>query len=306
MRERIACIPVSHVVAPVVLLVSLLGAAASAQQGPAFEGRYFATSNFPQRIACGDFTGDGRPDVASADGNGSLVALSVGNGAGGFAPAAILSVSNSSPVAMELVDIDGNGSLDLVLAYTKSIIAPPFTNFNYVEIRLNNGAGVFAAASILSLANFTGASGIAVGDLNGDGLPDIAVSQSGVNTLSLLLGTAPGAFALPSNYSVGFPTADVSIGDANHDGLGDLAAASLQPNQIVAFALGTSGGPGVPTNLPMGATLSQVSLVDVSGDGRLDIVAAGLSAPGFLTRLGDGLGPSARLPTMRFPTKSSR
>ena len=56
-------------------------------------------------------------------------------------------------------------------------------------------AGDFPAGSI--------SIGMAVGDFNGDGIPDVAVANVGSNNVSILLGTGTGSFGAATNFAVG-------------------------------------------------------------------------------------------------------
>ena len=61
-----------------------------------------------------------------------------------------------------------------------------------------------------------------VGDLNGDGIPDLAVVNGRDHTVSILLGNGDGAFATKSTVSVAFPH-EMVVADFNGDGILDLA-----------------------------------------------------------------------------------
>jgi hypothetical protein len=67
---------------------------------------------------------------------------------------------------------------------------------------------------------------VAVGDLNGDGKPDLAVANYNSNTVSVLLGNGNGTFAAAVNYGTGSFPLSVAIGDLNGDGRLDLAVAN--------------------------------------------------------------------------------
>src|SRR5206468_4236096 len=68
---------------------------------------------------------------------------------------------------------------------------------------------------------------VAIGDLNGDGRPDLAVANSGSNNVSALLGNGDGTFLQTAfNYAVGPGPVSLAIGDLNGDGRPDLAVAN--------------------------------------------------------------------------------
>ena len=123
-------------------------------------------------VAVGDFTGDGKPDIAvtnaAADGSTLLVRVRVGNGRGGFSPAA------GPPIPVEgigaVADVNGDGKLDLVVVDSSE-----------VSVLIGNGAGGLhpaAESPFVTGTPFFGSpnpNGIFAVDLNGDGKTDIAV-----------------------------------------------------------------------------------------------------------------------------------
>src|SRR6202049_1746735 len=79
----------------------------------------------------------------------------------------------------------------------------------------------FAAAKSYPVG--TSPAGIAVGDFNGDGKPDIAVANTGSGNVSILLGNGDGTFQPAVNYSAGNSPSGIALGDFNGDGKLDLA-----------------------------------------------------------------------------------
>src|SRR5439155_23383689 len=68
-------------------------------------------------------------------------------------------------------------------------------------------------------------SSVAVGDFNGDGVPDLAVANSRSDTVSVLLGGGDGTFQAPLTFAVGTSPGFVAVGDVNCDGVRDLEVA---------------------------------------------------------------------------------
>jgi len=89
-----------------------------------------------------------------------------------------------------------------------------------------------SSASPLFTAAFlsfdTGASpiSVAIGDLNGDGNPDLAVANGAANTVSVLLGNGDGTFGTKTDFGTGGVPSSVAIGDLDGDGKLDLAVAN--------------------------------------------------------------------------------
>jgi hypothetical protein len=98
-----------------------------------------------------------------------------------------------------------------------------------VSVLLGNGTGAFSAAAGSPVPVGDGPISVAVGDFNRDGIPDLAVANSGDDTVSVLLGHGTGAFsaAAGSPVPVGDGPISVAVGDFNRDGISDLAVSNL-------------------------------------------------------------------------------
>ena len=73
---------------------------------------------------------------------------------------------------------------------------------------------------------------VAIGDLNRDGKPDLAVANYYSDTVSILLGTGTGVFGTATDFTTGAYPVSVAIGDLNGDGKPDLAVANETGNTI--------------------------------------------------------------------------
>jgi VCBS repeat protein/FG-GAP repeat protein len=129
---------------------------------------------------------------------------------------------------------------------------------------------------------------VAIGDLNGDGKPDLAVAESS-GSLSLLFGTGGGAFGAATSVPVGTSLRSVAIGDLNGDGTPDLAVANDTGSNVWVL-LGTGGGAFGGT-LPYGVGSQPVSVAigDLNGDGKPDLAVAN-SGGNVSVLLGTGTG----------------
>jgi hypothetical protein len=198
----------------------------------------------PTAVAMADLNGDGLLDLAVAT-SGNLVSVLLQNPAspGTFLPHVDYTVG-SNPVSVKAVPFTG-GLPDLVVANYGTDLAPTTQGLS-VLLHDPANAGAFLAAASYSTGDY-GSCSVAVGDLNGDGRPDIAVANYGLpatpGSVSVLLQDPanPGKFLAPSLYPGITGPSFVAIGDLNGNGLNDLAIAD--GGMVVRFQV--VGQPGV-------------------------------------------------------------
>ena len=97
----------------------------------------YATGTSPYAVVVADFNGDGKPDLAVANGGSNTVSILRGNGDGTFA-AAVNYATGSYPDGLAIGDFNGDGKLDLAVVNDYS---------SNVSIFLGNGDGTFGAAT---------------------------------------------------------------------------------------------------------------------------------------------------------------
>ncbi len=265
----------------------------------------YSNSNAPYNgIVSGDFNNDGKLDVALVD-NGLVdngVNVLLGNGDGTFQPAIEYGAADVVSVARGLVaDFDGDGNLDLLVFSSDGA-----TKNDEVNVLLGNGDGTFQAAkrTKATLANnffdmvYQGTA--VVGDLNGDGIPDlVSLSTAGV---SVLLGKGDGTFYPEILDPGGEGAALLTLGDVNGDGKQDLVATYGYTSNTVSISLGKGDGTFGPTYTygTVGSTPYASVIADINQDGKPDIVLTAnpygtneLNAVEVLLGNGDGTFQSA-------------
>jgi hypothetical protein len=102
---------------------------------------------------------------------------------------------------------------------------------------INNGDGTFQAEQEYGVGLSGGGDGLAVGDFNGDGVPDLAVTRYLPNSVSVFLGNGNGSFQSATSYPVGAGIGAVAVGDFNGDGFSDLALTNNASQNGVVTAL---------------------------------------------------------------------
>ena len=244
-----------------------------------FAAATFAINFKPFSVAVGDFNGDGKQDLATANSGSNDVSVLLGDGAGGFG-AATNFAAGTSPVSVAVGDFNGDGKQDLAVANFNS---------NNVSVLLADGAGGFSAA--VNFNTGTGPQSMAVGDFNGDGKQDLAVGNPGFpSNVSILLGDGAGGFGAATNFAVGGADS-VAVGDFNGDGKQDLAVTN-GPLDSVSILLGDgAGGFGAAINFAAGTNPNSVAVGDFNGDGKQDLAVVDSGTAGNVSiLLGDGAG----------------
>jgi hypothetical protein len=232
-------------------------------------------------VATGDFNGDSKLDLATANTDSNSVSVLLGNGDGTFQPRMDFG-TGALPTGLAVDDFNADGKLDLAVAIYGE---------GKVTILLGNGNGKFHTGA--SIATGVQPDNIAVGDFNGDTKQDFAVTNAISNSLSVVLGNGNGTFQTPINYQVGSSPVSVVTGDFNGDGKLDLAATS-QNSADVNVLLGNGDGTfQTPVNYAAGPAPLLSSTADFNHDGKLDLAvpnreSGGTSGVSVLLGKGDG------------------
>jgi Flp pilus assembly secretin CpaC len=201
------------------------------------------TATGPIAMTSADFNSDGNLDLAIANQTTNDVAILLGNGSGAFSlatgsPFAV----GQSPVAIASADLNLDSHPDLAIVNQID---------NTVSVLLGNGDGTFTSAPNSPLATGQAPTSVALADLNGDGVPDIVVTDPQTDSVSVFLGLGQGLFASAFELPAGTtPTAilaaslsgatlpDVAITD-NPSGVAGQVTVVLSPASLFSNLSGS-------------------------------------------------------------------
>jgi hypothetical protein len=170
-------------------------------------------------VVARDLNGDGKPDLVATDFDGDVVQVFPNKGDGTFAAPAAYATGHQ-PQSLAVADLNGDGRPDLVVSNVQS---DPSSD---VSVFLQQDGGAFAQAAGYPAGGAN--RGVAVADLDADGLPDIAVARNTVkaNDLAILRGREKGTFGPPVYTTLAHDALAVAAADLDADGLLDLTVAS--------------------------------------------------------------------------------
>src|SRR6266436_5402770 len=131
---------------------------------------------------------------------------------------------------------------------------------------------------------------VAVGDFNGDGVPDLVVADRVSNNVSVLLGNGDGTFQTPVAFATGTRPQSVAVGDFNGDGKLDLVVANEGSNNVSVLLGNGDGAFQAAQNFPAGTNPQSVAVGDFNGDGKLDLAVANEGSGDVSVLLGNGDG----------------
>jgi hypothetical protein len=266
----------------------------------------------PVGLAVGDFDGDGRTDIATANYDSNKAFLLSNDGGMSFADPESVAVA-AAAASVNAGDFDNDGIDDLVVAMPEGVALVRGTpsGFDLLDTLEVGGSANHAELAdldedgnldlVVAVASSYGEAGhltvlhgagdgtfpervehgavsdpwwVTVGDLNMDGDLDLAVADYGSAQVSMLLGNALGGFSPRTEIDVCWGPQSVAIGDLNNDGPNDVVVGCMDSDTVAVYLQGDDGEFELARWWATGSKPVSVKLADLNLDGVLDVVWA--------------------------------
>jgi hypothetical protein len=291
---------------------------------------YDGGSQLTYSVAVADVNGDGKPDIVageSCDGTDCTkggIGVFLGNGDGTFQPVIIYPLKSAAYFGAHVAvgDLNGDGKIDVAVSMAGDVCC----RAGVVDVLLGKSNGSFQKAKEYLTGGYNGPGSLAIGDVNGDGIPDLVVANyCGTNcsfppttgAVGVLLGNGDGTFQNAVAYpSGGQGSTGVAIADMNRDGYPDLLVTSCgsqacgpgSPGGTVAVLLNNGDGTfSAAKGYPAQTSPFSVVAADVNNDGKLDVIVSNWGTSNFAVNDGAvtillGTGNGRLAPGATYPS----
>lgn len=252
-------------------LTVLLGNGKGQFQAAAHSPFFVEVKPHTHGVASADFNGDGYPDLATDSWGVDSIVILFGDGKGNFLNPTFYATGKHPYQRLRTADFNHDNKPDIVT-----------TNLDgdNVTILLGDGKGSFIKR-FLDAGNTP--FGVAVADLNGDGIADLAVINSpsisggktGKDGLTILIGDGKGNFTMlkGSPFDSGMGPTRVATGDLNGDGINDVVVTNYNSADVSIYYMGKKGLLS-STTIRIGNHPDGIAVHDMDGDGKNDIIVS--------------------------------
>ncbi len=276
----------------------------------------FATGSGPGYLKTADLDADGKPEIIVANTTSGTISVFKNTASSGSISSSSLATkvdfsAGTSAFDVAVSDFDGDGKPDLAVTNNVS------TANTISVLRNTTSAGSISTSSFASAVTFATGSlpvKIVVADFDGDSKPDIAVTNSSSNSVSVFRNTASSgaittsSFASKVDFTTGTNPRGIFAADMDNDGKFDIIVTNSASNTISVFrntttssAINTSSF-GTQVNFTTGTTPYDVAMGDIDGNGKPDIIVTNFGATTI--SVFRNIGSTGSITTSTFTSKS--
>ncbi len=249
---------------------------------------------------CGDINGDGKPDLIVSEGNnGNQLFVFQNTSVGATISFSSQSITFPGSVLrrIEINDLDGNGKPEVIV-----------TNSGGNKILFLENQSTLASINFsptiqeITIPQASRTFGLAVEDINADGLPEIVLNQfltDNGNIFVIQNTSSPGNFQFNNIVELGVAgtLVNLKVGDLDNDGKPDIAATQLLSSAVSVFLnqSNTGGTPtfALPQNLSANLNPWGIEIGDLDGDKKNDLVIGSINVVNQVTVLNNNSTPGS-------------
>jgi FG-GAP-like repeat len=202
---------------------------------------------------------------------------------GSFASTTLAVTGTGAVYTVTVNGISGNGTVGIAFADNSNVTDPGGN-------ALTQPGTVLAFQTAATFSTGAASRGIAEGDVNGDGIPDLVTLNTAVGSVSVLLGNGNGTFQAPVAYSVGTAPTGIAIAKLTGDGFSDIIVSNYGDDDVGVLLGNGDGTFQAMKTSPAGAGPIKLAVGDVNGDTIPDVVVPNFASNSVSVLLGNGDG----------------